>query len=220
MPPCNLLIPLSLLDPWLFDELLRLLHDPLHLLLVSLLMQLDRLLRLDDPHPRLLQRLLLQLLLRPLILLVPQHQLLSVCVLLTLYELLQIFILLLKCADFLLVGCQLVEVLGFLEGKTLAKHLLVLFLELVNFFFLTVFDLTDLAWGLFFGCGLPLLNILQVIKLLTCSLIHFFNARIQTFIFLLKNAVFLFDLSDEVVLVVASVLKFTTLGFKFRWFVR
>jgi hypothetical protein len=68
-----------------------------------------------------------------------------VSVLLPLYELLQIFILLLKCADFLLVGCQLVEVLGFLEGKTLAKHLLVLFLELVNFFFLTVFDLTDLA---------------------------------------------------------------------------
>ena len=145
MTPRNLLDPLSLLDPRLFHELLRLLHDPLQLLLVTLLMQLHRLFGLHYPHPRLLKRLLLQLLLRPLILLVPQHQLLSVCVLLTLYELLQIFILLLKCADFLLEGCQLVKVLGFLEGKTLAKHLLVLFLELVNFFFLTIFDLTDLA---------------------------------------------------------------------------
>ena len=67
-------------------------------------MQLDRLLRLDDPHPRLLQRLLLQLLLRPLVLLVAQHQLLTVCVLFPLDELLQILVLLLKCADFLLVG--------------------------------------------------------------------------------------------------------------------
>ena len=64
-------------------------------------------------------------------------------VLLSLYELLQILILLLKCADFLLVWGQLVEVLCVLEGKTLAKHLLVLLLELVNFFFLTVFYLTD-----------------------------------------------------------------------------
>jgi hypothetical protein len=64
-------------------------------------------------------------------------------VLLPLDELLQILVLLLKCADFLLVWGQLVEVLCVLEGKTLAKHLLVLLLELVNFFFLTVFDFTD-----------------------------------------------------------------------------
>jgi hypothetical protein len=101
-----------------------------------------------------------------------------VCILLSLYELLQILILLLKCADFLLVGGQLVEVLSVLEGKTLAKHLLVLLLELVNFFFLTVFDLADLVRGLFLGCSLALLNVLQMVKLLTCSLIHFFDSRI------------------------------------------
>jgi hypothetical protein len=66
-------------------------------------------------------------------------------ILLSLYELLQILILLLKCADLLLVWGQLVEVLCVLEGKTLAKHLLILLLELVNFFFLTVFDLADLV---------------------------------------------------------------------------
>jgi hypothetical protein len=54
MTPSNLLVPVSLLDPRLFHELLRLLHDPLQLLLVTLLMQLHRLFGLHYPHPRLL----------------------------------------------------------------------------------------------------------------------------------------------------------------------
>jgi hypothetical protein len=143
-----------------------------------------------------------------------------VCVLLSLYKLLQIFILLLKCADFLLVRGQLVEVLSVLEGKTLAKHLLILLLELVNFFFLTVFDLADLVRGLFLGGGLALLYVLQMVKLLTCSLIHFFDSRIQALVFLLKHAVFLFDLSYKVILVVATVLQLPALGLQFGGFVR
>jgi hypothetical protein len=183
-------------------------------------MQLHRLFGLYDPHARLLQRLLLQLLLRPLVLLIPHHQLLSVCVLLSLYKLLQILVLLLKCANFLLVWGQFVEVLCVLKGKTLAEHLLVLLLELVNFFFLTVFDLADLVRGLFLGCGLALLNVLQMVKLLTCSLIHFFDSRIQPLVFLLKHAVFLFNLSYKVILVVAPVLQLPALGLQFGGFVR
>lgn len=183
-------------------------------------MQLHSFFCLDNSQTRLLEWLLLEFLLRPFILLIPQHQLLSVCILLPLYELLQIFILLLERADLLLISNQLVNILCFLKGKTLPKHLLILLLELVNFFFLTVFDLPDLAWGLFLGGGLPLLDVLQVVKLLTCSLIHFLNSRIEAFIFLLKDAVFLFDLSDEAILVVAAVLELTTLSFQFWWFIR